>query len=90
LTLSNIIVGLKTLTIRTPFQPYAIVVTSCLIVITFQGIQIDTEHWRHYYWMIGLIWGMFAASAIYVRSPATPEEIAGGWNIILPSNLRQA
>jgi O-Antigen ligase len=90
LTLSNLIVGFKTLTIRSPFQPYAIVVTSCLIVITFQGIQIDTEHWRHYYWMIGLIWGMFAASAIYVRRPATPEEIAGGWNITLPSNLRRA
>ena len=22
-----------------------------------QGVQIDTDHWRHFYWMLGMIWG---------------------------------
>jgi len=24
-----------------------------------QGFQIDTDHWRHFWMMLGLIWGLF-------------------------------
>ncbi len=57
----NLYVGLRMVLARTSFQPSAIVVFSCLVAVTFQGVQIDTEHWRHLYWMIGIIWGFFAA-----------------------------
>ncbi|NMD09314.1 MAG: hypothetical protein GYA66_15195 [Phyllobacteriaceae bacterium] len=49
--------------------------------MTFQGVQIDTEHWRHLYWMTGLTWGFFAASLAYQYAPASVAEIAAGWNI---------
>jgi hypothetical protein len=81
LVTSNLIVGFRTMMMRTPFQPYVIAVYSCLVAITFQGIQIDTEHWRHLYWMIGITWGFFAASFIYLLRPASPAEIAEGWNL---------
>jgi O-Antigen ligase len=86
LVTSNLIVGFRTMMMRTPFQPYVIAVYSCLVAITFQGIQIDTEHWRHLYWMIGITWGFFAASLIYLRRPASPAEVAEGWNL-RPSSL---
>jgi hypothetical protein len=63
--ISSIVVGFRTMFIRTPFQPYTIPVFSCFVAVTFQGIQIDTEHWRHLYWMTGLVWGFFAASLAY-------------------------
>ena len=65
----NLFIGLKTIFTRSPFQNYAIVVFACLTAITFQGIQIDTEHWRHYYWMIGMMWGLFAGTLSYTSRP---------------------
>ena len=39
----------------------------CAFLTTaLQGVQIDTDHWRHFYWMLGLNWGLYAASMGYV------------------------
>lgn len=45
---------------RTATQPYAIAIWSVLFVTLLQGIQIDIDHWRHVYLMLGLIWGLRA------------------------------
>jgi hypothetical protein len=58
----NLYVGFRTLVIKSPYQNHAILVFSCLLNVTLQGIQIDTEHWRHYYWMMGMMWGLAAAT----------------------------
>jgi hypothetical protein len=59
---STILIGFKSILMRTPWQHYSIVVFCPLISTIFQGVQIDTEHWRHFYWLLGLMWGLFAAS----------------------------
>ncbi|WP_083269500.1 O-antigen ligase family protein [Bosea vaviloviae] len=45
---------------RTPWQNHAIVLWSVLFITILQGVQIDTDHWRHVYLMLGLIWGLAA------------------------------
>lgn len=62
LMISTIIIGFKTVLMRTPWQNWAIVVFCPLVATMFQGVQIDTDHWRHFYWMLGMMWGLFAAS----------------------------
>lgn len=47
---------------RSPQQPHAIALWSVLCITTLQGLQIDTDHWRHFYLMLGLIWGLAAAA----------------------------
>jgi O-Antigen ligase len=79
LVVCNLIVGFRTILIRTPYQPYAIAAYSCLVYVTFQGVQIDCEHWRHMYWMMGLTWGFFAASFDYIHTPPSDDEIAKAW-----------
>ena len=81
LVLVNFFVGFKLLFRRTPFQASAIAVFACLIAMTFQGVQIDTEHWRHLYWMMGLLWGLFAAMADNGARPWPASDILKGWNI---------
>jgi hypothetical protein len=66
LILGTIIVGFKAVLMRTPWQNYAIVVFCPLFATILQGVQIDTDHWRHFYWMLGLMWGLFAASTAYL------------------------
>ncbi len=65
LVIANIYVGIRTVFTRTPFQLFAIPVFACLFAVTFQGVQIDTENWRHLYWLTGITWGFFAASLVY-------------------------
>ncbi|MDE2447131.1 MAG: hypothetical protein KGO94_13230, partial [Alphaproteobacteria bacterium] len=70
----NLYIGLWTLFTRSPFRNAAILVFACLAQVTFQGVQIDTEHWRHFYWMLGMMWGLFAATVTYVNTPEQEPE----------------
>ncbi len=63
-------VGFKSIFTRTPWQSFAIVVFCPLLTTIFQGIQIDTDHWRHFYWLMGLTWGLFSANIGYVGTTA--------------------
>ncbi len=55
-------VGFRVIAQRTPWQRHAVVIWSVLFVTILQGVQIDTDHWRHFYMMLGIIWGMAAAT----------------------------
>jgi hypothetical protein len=58
LMISTIAIGFKTVLMRTPWQDWAIVVFCPLVATIFQGVQIDTDHGRHFYWMLGMMWGV--------------------------------
>lgn len=60
LTAATCIAGWRVAFRRTPWQGHAIVLWSVLFVTILQGLQIDTDHWRHFYLMLGLIWGLAA------------------------------
>ncbi len=45
-----------------PYRTLAIPVWSALFLHILQGMQIDTDHWRHLYLLFGLVWGLAAAS----------------------------
>jgi hypothetical protein len=60
LIISTLMIGLRTIFTRTPWQALSITVFCSLASVIFQGVQIDTEHWRHFYWMLGIMWGLFA------------------------------
>ena len=81
LVISTFYVGVRTAWMRTPFQPYAISCFSCFVTMALQGVQIDMENWRHYYWLIGMIWGFSAAGMAYLHRPATFHDVAAGWNL---------
>jgi hypothetical protein len=64
---------------RSPWQNHAIVLWSVLFITILQGIQIDTDHWRHVYLMLGLVWGLAALArpSPSGQPPASPLPRAG-------------
>jgi len=66
---ATIYVGLRTALVRTPFQPYAITGVAALAGVMVEGFVIDTDHWRHFFLILGIVWGAAAASAKFVRQP---------------------
>ena len=62
LVLVTLFVGFRALLVRTPWQPFLIAVFAAYFGSVTEGFIIGTEHWRHYYVLLGLIWGLAAAT----------------------------
>lgn len=69
---STVYVGFRAALIRSPFQPYAITAVAALIGVMIEGFVIDTDHWRHFFLIVGMIWGVAAATTKFVRQPRSP------------------
>jgi len=80
LLLTTTLVGLRTALVRTPWQPYLITAVAAFIGEIAEGFVIDTDHWRHFYLLLGMIWGLSAATFKAVRGAQwrAPAGLAAG------------
>lgn len=62
LVLLTLGVGLQTCLQRTPWQPYLIAIYATFVGAVGEELVIDTDHWRHYFLLLGAIWGLVAAT----------------------------
>jgi hypothetical protein len=76
LNLATLALGLRAVMIRTPWQPYLVVAMAAFTGIAVEGFVIDTDHWRHLYLVLGLIWGL---------AVATFNASARGQSLVLPA-----
>ena len=73
LMLVTLALGLRCAFVPTPWQG-AYVAVYCTFAGTFaESLIIDSEHWRHFYLIVGVLWGLMLASRRYVaaRVPAS-------------------
>jgi hypothetical protein len=59
---ATLAVGLRASFLRTPFQPYLVTATAAFFGEMVEGFVIDTDHWRHFFLLIGIVWGAAAAT----------------------------
>lgn len=57
---STFYIGLRNCFQKTPFQMHSIVIWSALLPHILQGFQIDTDRWRHLFFLYGVTWGLGA------------------------------
>lgn len=62
LVVSTLLVGLRTAFVRAPWQPYLITAFAAFVGEVAEGFVIDTDHWRHFFLLLGMIWGLSAAT----------------------------
>ena len=67
LVVSTIFIGLRAVLRRSPWQTMLIAIYATFIGAVGEGVIIDTDHWRHFFLMLGLIWGLMAASQSHFR-----------------------
>ena len=72
LVLVTLIMGLRCVFIATPWRRTTIVVFSAFVGIAGESVLIDSDHWRHYFLLLGLLWGLMAASWRYRRGSGSP------------------
>lgn len=66
--LVTLLVGLRNAMIATPWRLGAITAFSAFVGEVGEGMVIDTDHWRHFFLLLGMIWGSAAATFRYARS----------------------
>jgi O-Antigen ligase len=72
LVCATIWTALRTVFVRTPWQPYLICAFAAFVGEVVEGFVIDTDHWRHFYLLLGMIWGLSAATLNRARLAPTP------------------
>jgi hypothetical protein len=79
LLFSTVMVGLRTALVQMPWQPYIITAVAAFVGEMAEGFVIDTDHWRHFYLLLGMIWGLAAATFRQTRN--APLRAPAGWAV---------
>jgi hypothetical protein len=65
----TVIMGFRHLFVRVPWQRAYLAVFAAFLGTVGEAFIIDTDHWRHFWMMLGTMWGMFAAAQSYKLPP---------------------
>ncbi len=65
LILTTVLVGFRYVFVRVPWQRLYLVVFAAFLGTVGESVIIDTDHWRHFWMMLGIMWGLFAATSKY-------------------------
>ncbi len=68
----TLIYGLREVFHRTPWQRVYIAIFATYASEVAESYIIDVQHWRHFYLLIGVIWGLIAVREIRSRSAVAP------------------
>jgi hypothetical protein len=61
----TVIMGFRHVFVRVPWQRTYLAIFSAFLGTVGESFIIDTDHWRHFWMMLGAMWGMFAAAHRY-------------------------
>ncbi len=79
LTVWTIAAGFKVLFRPRPWQPFLLCAYIVFVGHIALGTLIDIDHWRHFYLLIGLIWGCLGLEWRHQR-----QLVAGGYHTAIP------
>jgi hypothetical protein len=60
MTAATALLGFRHVFLRTPWQATYIAVYCAFIGTVAESAIIDSDHWRHYFLLLGVLWGLMA------------------------------
>ena len=72
LTAVTLVMGLRYVFVPTPWRPIYLAVYAAYVGVVAESVIIDIEHWRHYFLIVGVLWGLMAAARSQVAAEARP------------------
>jgi len=67
----TVIMGFRHVLTPVPWQRIYLAIFAAFLGTAGENFVIDTDHWRHFWMMLGAMWGMFAAAQPY-KGPSAP------------------
>ena len=68
MVLITLLVGFHGALVATPWQVPAICAFGAFVGEVGEGMVIDSDHWRHFFLILGMVWGFAAATRRYLQS----------------------
>jgi hypothetical protein len=68
LVVTTLTAGLRFVFVTTPWRPVYLAVYAAFVGLAIESIIIDTDHWRHYFLVLGVLWGLMSVSRSYVAA----------------------
>jgi hypothetical protein len=65
----TVVMGFRHLLRPVPWQRIYLAVFAAFLGTVGEAFIIDTDHWRHFWMMLGTMWGMFATAQAYKTQP---------------------
>lgn len=81
----TLVIGFRTLWIRTPWQTLLIATYVSFLAMVFEGVWGDTDHWRHFYVLLGVTWGLVAATQKWIWRGS--QYLPGAAQVVKPGVL---
>ena len=75
----TLVFGLRPVFARTPWQPAAIVIYAAYAGTAAESVIIDTDHWRHAFLLLGVQWGLIAATYAHRVTQDRTGRIETAW-----------
>jgi O-Antigen ligase len=73
----TVIMGFRHVFVRVPWQRAYLAIFSAFLGTVGESFIIDTDHWRHFWMMLGVMWGMFAAAQRHKSVADQPLMVPG-------------
>jgi hypothetical protein len=67
LVLTTIVIGYRTIFIATPWRKTYLAFYAAFLGVAGESAIIDSDHWRHYFLILGVLWGLICASQPFAR-----------------------
>src|SRR6202045_2610073 len=65
----TVILGFRHVFVPVPWQRAYLAIFAAFLGTVGESFIIDTDHWRHFWMMLGTMWGLFAAAQRYKAAP---------------------
>src|ERR1700761_3141225 len=65
----TVVMGFRHMLTPVPWQRAYLAVFAAFLGTVGEAFIIDTDHWRHFWMMLGTMWGMFASAQVYKAAP---------------------
>jgi O-Antigen ligase len=75
LVFTTVIIGFRHIFVRVPWQRAYLAIFAAFLGTVGESFVIDTDHWRHFWMMLGAMWGMFAAAQRYRAMSGEPDVV---------------
>jgi hypothetical protein len=62
LVLVTLAIGIRAALVTTPWHYYLVAAYAAFVGEVIEGFVVDTDHWRHFFLLLGLIWGLTVAT----------------------------
>ncbi|HLH95295.1 MAG TPA: O-antigen ligase domain-containing protein [Xanthobacteraceae bacterium] len=76
LTATTLVSATRFLRAETPWRSLYQVIYAAYVGVAVESVIIDIDHWRHYFLILGTLWGMMAASRSYLVPKSASREVS--------------